>query len=282
MVFEDLITPTSAKKRPYTLFFMGLLFSIIAMVFSLLIFKSEASLVIVFLVVVMSMPLMYFTLREEEEEDWRIEREGGMLAEHWRAIEFLLFLFLGFIVGFLLAYIFLPDQLVHQLFKTQLATIEQINNNVSGSSVTVSAFGSILLNNIKVMFFCLIFAIFFGAGALFILAWNASVISAAAGTYIRAALSQYAGILGLQKAALYFHLFVAGVLRYMVHGIFEIAAYFIAALAGGIISMALINHAIKEKGFNKIAFDVSVLVLIGFILLVFGAIIEVFVTPIIF
>lgn len=282
MVFEDLVTPLGAKKHPYKLFFLGLLFSVISFVFSLMIFKQEASLVMVFLVVVMSMPLVYFTFREEEEEDWTINKEDGILVEHSRALKFLLFLFLGFIVGFLVIYISLPDALVHQVFKTQLDTIQQINNNVSGSSINFSVFTTIFLNNLKVMIFCLIFAIFFGAGAIFILTWNASVISAAAGTYIRNTLSQYANIFGLSKVAIYFNVFVSGILRYMIHGIFEIAAYFVAALAGGIISMALINHAVKEKGFSKIAYDVSILMVIGIVLLIAGGLVEVFVTPLIF
>ena len=282
MVFEDLIKPTNAKRHPYKLFFFGIIMALIAILISLWIFKEQASLVMVFLVVIMAMPLMYFTLKEEEEEDWLFDTELKILKEHAKAIKFLLFMFLGFIVGFLLVYITLPSDMINQIFSSQISTIAQINNNVSGASVNLSAFTIILLNNIKVMFFSLLFAIFFGAGALFILTWNASVISVAAGSYIRNSLSKYALVVGMSKTAIYFHLFVVGILKYMVHGIFEIAAYFIAALAGGIISTAVVNHSFREKGFDKITFDVSILIIISLGLLVIGALVEVFITPTIF
>jgi len=283
MVFEDLLGPIGAKRHPLKLFGIGIFFSFIASAFSLWIFKQEASLVMVFLVVLMTMPLMYFTLREEEEEDWIIDDETNILKEHSKALEFLLFLFLGFVIGFALIYVMIPSGMVHSLFGVQLNTIENINSNVISGKITAGdAFVLILINNIKVLFFCLIFAFFFGAGSIFVLAWNASVISAAVGTYFRNGLVKY----GLESAAsnifLSFQLFLAGIMRYMIHGVFEIAGYFAAALAGGIISMALVNHGVKSKGFKRIALDVSLLILVGLGLLVIGTIIEVFVTPALF
>ena len=282
MVFESLIGPVSAKKQPLKLFVLGLFFSLVAIIFSLWVFKQQASLIMVFLVVIMSLPLVYFTFNEEEEEDWKLSTEGGILKEHSRAIRFLLLLFLGFTVGFSLAYIILPDTIVHNLFSAQIDTINNINGNVSGSSVSSSAFFVILTNNLKVMLFCLLFAFFFGAGAIFILAWNASIISAAIGTYFRNGLAEYANILGWGKGAIYLQLFVGGLLRYLLHGIFEIAAYFFAGLAGGIISIAMINFGIKNKGLKKITIDVLMLISISIGLLLIGAIVEVFVTPLFF
>ena len=68
----------------------------------------------------------------------------------------------------------------------------------------------------------------------------------------------------------------------MTHGLFEIIGYFIAALAGGIISMALVNHGTKAKGFRKIAIDVAILITISFIFLIVGSFVEVFITPLLF
>ena len=283
MVFEDLITPLKAKKYPQKLFFIGLGFSILSVLFSLWVFKNEASLVMVFLTVVMVMPLMYFTLKDEEEEDMSYRTELWILKEHMKAVKFLIYLFLGFVVGFSLFYLVLPDDTVAQLFNSQIKTIENINSNVvSGSAVSLDTFFSIIGNNIRVLIFCLIFAFFFGAGAIFILAWNASVISAAVGTYFRNALSDYAQYVGLTKAAIYLNLFVAGIMRYMIHGVFEIGAYFIGAIAGGIISMALVNSNYRMLKYKRIVTDVSILIVIALGLLFIGAVIEVYLTPLIF
>src|SRR3989344_2654844 len=87
-------------------------------------------------------------------------------------------------LGFIFLYIFLPPDLVKLLFSSQLDTIDSINSRVSGKAIdTTNIFAQIFLNNIKVLMFCIFFAFFYGAGAIFILAWNASVISAAIGTF---------------------------------------------------------------------------------------------------
>ena len=289
MVLESLIDPWTAKKHPIRLFFIGLLFASISSLFALWIFKSQASLVMVFLTVVISIPLMYATLEEEEGEDIKDDTEKSMLKEHSKAISFLTMMLLGFIVGYSLWFLFLPADTVQTMFDIQLSTIESINSNAifttsaTGWATSISdIFFSILFNNIKVLIFCLFFAFFFGAGSIFILAWNASVIAAAIGTYVRNGLANYASSLGFTKFAAYFTLFTAGILRYMVHGIFEIAAYFLGALAGGIISVALINQKFGTEGFRKVMFDAFILVIIALALLIFGTFIEVFITPVLF
>ena len=151
MVFEDLIGPISARRHPLKLFFYGVVFAIISVVFSLWIFPEQASLVMVFLVVFMVMPLMYFTLRDEEEWDWRGYSEKRLFYEHSKAIRFLLFLFIGFVVGFSLFYLFLPDDTVRQLFSVQLDTISNINGSITGGTVELETLSIILSNNIRVL-----------------------------------------------------------------------------------------------------------------------------------
>ncbi len=282
MVFEDLIKPWEAKRHPSKLFLYGIIFSVLAIAFSLFIFPNQSSLVSVFLIVIMVMPLMYFTLRDEEEEDFRIGKERRLLTEHGKAIKFLIYLFLGFVVGFSVFYIFFPERMVQQVFDLQLKTIQSINTNSVSGAFLLNDFNSILINNLKVMFFCLVFAIFFGAGAIFILAWNASVISAAIGTYVRNGLAESASVFGFNNLALHFNLFVSGVFRYMMHGIFEITAYFIAGLAGGILSMALVNREVRFIKFKRVIKDVSLMVALAIFLLLVGALVEVFVTPLFF
>jgi len=70
-----------------------------------------------------------------------------------------------------------------------------------------------------------------------------------------------------------------GIARYMIHGIPEIAAYFIAALAGGIISVAIIRKDLRGERTWKILQDSLILIIIALIILVIGALIEVYITP---
>ena len=68
----------------------------------------------------------------------------------------------------------------------------------------------------------------------------------------------------------------------MTHGFFEILAYFIGGLAGGIISVAIINHDVRSPKFRIILKDSFDLILIAIAILIIAAFIEVFITPAIY
>jgi len=74
----------------------------------------------------------------------------------------------------------------------------------------------------------------------------------------------------------------AGFMRYMTHGIFEILGYFVGGLAGGIISVAVVRHDFGTKKFSKILLDSSDLLLLSVFILLVAAVVEVYVTPILF
>lgn len=279
MVLESLMTPKGAEHHPLTMFLFGLLYSSIAIFLGLWIFRDQASLIIVFLTVFACIPLMVKTMKYEEKKDLLLKKEVSMLVHHEKAMKFFTFLFLGIVFGYSIWFLLLPATTIQSLFSTQLATINTINNRVTGDATSVALFFGILMNNIKVMLFCLFFAFFYGAGAIFILTWNASVIAAAIGSFVRNNIGDYAAQVGLVKVSGYMHIFSLGLLRYLTHGLFEILAYFIAGIAGGIISAAVIRHNLFSEDFNLVMKDAGWLVLIAFIVLVLAGLVEVYVTP---
>jgi len=274
MVLESLTNPEKAEKNPVSMLIYGFIFASISIILSLLIFRNDPSMVAVFITVIISIPLMYTTMKFEEKKDLEIKDERTLLKQHWKALKFLIFLFFGFIIAYSLWFIFLPAETTQSLFSTQLSTISSINSKISGNLLVNSGIlVKIFMNNFKVMLFCLFFSLFFGAGAIFILTWNASVIGAAMGTFARDKLSYF----GTHFIALPLSL-----LRYMTHGVFEILAYFMAGLAGGIISVAIINNHLVGEHKKIILKDCLDLVLLAIIFLVIGAIVEVFITPLFF
>jgi uncharacterized membrane protein SpoIIM required for sporulation len=279
MVLESLISSFSAEKHPWEMFFIGLLYSSVAIFISLQIFENMAGLVSVFLTVMAAIPIVYSTIKLEEKKDALGYGEMTLLKEHSKALASFMFLFLGMTIAFTLWYIFLPVDMVHNLFSVQIDTIKSINSNVTGALMSNEFFVKVLSNNLRVLVFCILFSFFYGAGAIFILTWNASVISVAMGSFFRNNISLYAGAIGMQKLAGYFHIFSISIFRYMVHGIPEILAYFIGGLAGGIISVAVIRHDLRDKSFRKIVFDSTSLVAISVVFLVIAALCEAYVTP---
>jgi len=282
MVIESLINPKKAEGRPWETFFLGFLYASIAVFLSLWIFQDYSSLVMVFLTVFASIPLVYVLIAIEEKKDTTDVSEKFLLKEHSKALAVLMFLFLGYTVAFSLWFVVLPESTVSTMFNVQLETIKSINAGVTSFSAGSGFVMQIFSNNIKVMIFCIMFAFLFGAGAIFILTWNASVISAAIGTFVRNNVANYAETAGLGKLTGYFHIGSLGLMRYMIHGIPEILAYFAAGLAGGIISIAVIRHDFGTKKFNKILYDSIDLIVISILILFIAAMIEVFITPILF
>jgi len=274
MVLESLVSPEKAEKNPMSMVIYGFIFTSISIILSLLIFREEASMVAVFLTVMISIPLVYSTMKFEEDEDLKINNERALMKQHWKALKFFIFLFFGFIIAYSLWFIILPQETTQSLFSTQLNTISTINSKISGNLLVSSGIlFKILMNNLKVMLFCLFFSLFFGAGAIFILTWNASVIGAAMGSFATEKLA----VFGTHFISLPLSLF-----RYMTHGVFEILAYFTAGLAGGIISVAIINNDLIGNYKSKILKDAIDLILLSVAFLIGGAIVEVFITPLLF
>lgn len=283
MVLEALIGPIKAERRPWLVFFIGFLYASLSMFLSLWVFREYSSLIMVFLTVMFSIPLVYSTLKNEERKDIMIEEESTLLKEHGKALTFLMTLFLGFVAAFSFWYVVLPNSWTNSLFFTQTQTIANINSAISGHGVhQFNTLTKIFLNNIKVLVFCLLFAFIYGLGAIFILTWNASVIATAIGNFIRTEISKQAANLGATGIGTYFQAVSLGLLRYFIHGIPEMAAYFVGGLAGGIISIAVIRKDYKTRKFEKIVFDSSELIIIAIFLLVLAAFLEVFITPMFF
>jgi len=283
MVLESIINPLKAEKKPFDMFFIGLLYSSIALFLSLWIFKEYASLVMVFLVTLACVPLIYSTIKMEERKDLVIDKERKLLKEHGKALSFFMFLFLGITVSIAIWYIFLPNSLISNLFNIQQQTIVDINTDITGNAIVqLNLFSKIFFNNIKVLVFCLLFSFVYGTGAIFILSWNASVIGVAIGNVIRSNISYYTANFGFMNVGNYFNVISFGLLKYALHGIPEILAYFIGGLAGGIISVAIIRHDFGTKSFEHILLDSTDLIILSVVFLVIAALLEVYITPVLF
>lgn len=283
MVVEALLFPLKAEKKPWQMFFIGFLYTSIGVFLALWIFREQASLIMVFMITMAALPIFYNTMKLEESKDMLIDTETALIREHNKAIVFFMYLFAGITIACAVWYAVLPTQMINQLFDKQIGTIQTINNQVSGNVINnLSIFWKIFFNNLKVLAFSVLFALIYGAGAIFILAWNATVIGAAIGNFIRVNISSYTSSLGMLEAGNYFHVVSLGLLKYSIHGIPEIAAYFYGGLAGGILSVALIRKHFKTDKFSAVLLDFSELVMIAVGFLVAATFLEVYVTPALF
>jgi uncharacterized membrane protein SpoIIM required for sporulation len=288
-MFEMLINPEKAEENPWQMFFIGAFYATVSLILVKWIFAKDpvlskySGILVVTFCVMFTIPFVYAAFKKEEEKDF--ELKGGFLRlikEHSKALYYLMFLFMGFVVAFSFWYIVFADG--NQNFRAQIETYCMINKPASYDNcvqeygvkhvgATTTGFMSatdrivnIFANNIYVLIFTLVFSLIFGAGAIFILAWNASVISAAIGIFSKSDLINLP----------------LGLMRYMIHGIPEIAAYFAGAIAGGIVSVAIIKKDIKSDNFWTVLQDSLNLIIIAVVILFVAALIEVFITPALF
>ncbi len=283
-MLESLINPKRVEKGPWKMFFIGMLYASLSLLLVHWFFSGDAVLskfsgmIVVTFCVMFSLPFMYFIIKTEEKQDETTEGFRGVWRTHKDAIYAFMWLFIGFIVAFSFWYILLGNSF---LFNAQIETYCSINspgsvedcvsrydigNAATGSATRGKRVLSILTNNIYVMIFTLIFSLIFGAGAIFILAWNASVIAAAIGIFTRYKLIDIP----------------LGIARYMIHGFPEIAAYFITALAGGIFGVGILRNGIRDKKFLHVLENVILLLFMAIIILIIAAVIEVYFTPLLF
>lgn len=274
MVLELLINPKKLQGKKWEIFFLGAFYAFVAIILSLWIFKGHASLVMITFTVIVSIPFIHRIIEMEEKKDLEIIETKNLLKEHSNAIVLLVFLFLGFLFTFSATYLVLPQGMVQNIFQIQLDTILALNSgSPTGSFINgfVPLF-EIIFNNLKILMFCIIFSFFFGAGAIFILTWNASVMATAIGSFIKLNIAQATG-LGM------FQLTLLAIVRYATHGIMEVVAYFVAALASGIIALALMQHELDSDHFKIMLGDALGLVIISFLLIIVAGLVEVFITP---
>ena len=287
MVLESLTSPTGAEQSPARLTILGFIYTTIAIFLSLLVFKTYSSMLMVFLSAMAAIPLIYQIIILEEEKDLLGKSEHWLLKEHAKALKAFMYLFVGMTLAFSLWYVALAPSTVGVLFQSQAETLQSINPGFIPTGEVVGTqefqrFTKIFLNNVRVLVFCILFSFLYGAGAIFILSWNASVIGAAIGNTIRTGIAEVAETVGAPTLTHYFSIGAYGLLRYVIHGIPEILAYFMAALAGGIISVAAIRHDFGTKKFEHILLDSADLLLLALVTLFIAAVLEVWVTPLIF
>lgn len=278
MVLESIIRPSKMEKNPREMLWVGFFYSSLGLLLASVVLEDYASISAVFITTIPLIVIMYNTIRYEESKDDRIQKERFLIKEHGKALSLFMFLFIGMLISYSFWFVILPEAQIEGLFEFQLEIIESVNPEAVGNfSSPESAFSIILMNNLRVLFFCILFSFLYGAGAIFILTLNASVIGVVVGSVIRRSLSLHGSLEGSALTG-YLSAFPVS-FAYMIHGIPEIAAYFLGALGGGIISVAVVNHKIRSREFRHVLIDSIDLILLSALLLVIASLIEVFISP---
>jgi len=274
-MLESLINFEEMQNKPHLIFIWTVILSSVAILFSAqLSYVVQSSGVLfdlsgIFAVMFTIIPaIFFFTMlikRREREEEKAIEKhyQKSFWNKHSKDIIMFLVFFFGVSITFAVWSFFLPPD----FFQVQLVKIGQMRGTeiITGNLVEgafISNFSTILLNNAQVMVFAFLFSFMFGAGAIFIIVWNASILGVYIGQY-----SKMMWNISVWQIPLS--------LLFLPHAIPEIAGYICAALAGGLISAAILRKN-SSKVFKTILIDSMKIFALGLILILIGAGIESF------
>ncbi len=220
-MLESVLREKMVEKRPEYAFALGIIFATIGLAMSILIFKDSPSFPAIFLTTLAAAPIAIKMLKKEE-------KGKDIYHRYSNVIKIYSYLFFGMAAAFALWFLILPEQFISVLFREQL-----LKFTVGYFSFQRPEFFSIVINNTGLLFFFFLMSLFYGAGSMFLLSWNASILGTMWGNTMKTALAVFnPGI------------FIVNTLAALPYLLPEVAAYFFAAIAGAILS---INFENKKK-----------------------------------
>jgi uncharacterized membrane protein SpoIIM required for sporulation len=262
MVLESLFTARKIENKPLDMFILAFITTLVSIFISYIIFNEFAGLVLPFLITVSMAHIVYRIFLEEEREDVKVAKgklKESFFERHSDVIYLLSLFFAGVLLAIFLTIVFAPQDFSKIALKQQIENIEAIET-ISGNFASKNILELIIVNNLKVMFFSFLLSLLFGIGCLIILAWNASIL----GVYLASF---------FKRGFLAFALVSTGIFP---HLIIEIVAYFLAGMAGGILSAAIIREKFGTKAFNFVLKDSLLMLGVACLFVVLGGIVEVF------
>lgn len=298
MVIESIISPESAERKPWQALLVGFMFTIVACLLTLKIAYGAGGggFLIVAFISIAAAPMFVRVFCIEEKK-----RKGNIFDRHDEVIKIFGFFFIGVIVASSFFYVIAGPNISNSLFTDQLndlcskglltdekcgrviitgqatsTILDDRTQGITGRALAPLSFSIIFLNNIEVLILAFVFSFMLGAGAVFLISWNATIIGVLIAKIAESPLAfQSAEIIKGNMIVNYMVALPFTLLRILPHGIFEFGGYFFGAVAGGILSAAIIREKFKEEKIFPVLKDSLIYLAISFVLVFIGAIVEV-------
>lgn len=259
------------KKRHYLGFLFGFAYTFIGYGLAKYIFYTDISLAMLFLATLLLVPTL-IKLVDLEEKTERKEGLKHFFKNHRDVFESYFFIFLGIFFG----YVILGFTVGHfeGIFTYQVNFLE---NQEGLSSEVINGFyekplettfanvQNIITNNIFIVLITFVLSLLYGIGAIFLIVLNSSVFATFV-VYISRELATT--VMDVLKVIGFF----------AIHLIPEISGFLLAAIAGGVLSKAIMNEKFMSTEFRNVARDSLAIMGMAVILIVIGAFLEVYVT----
>jgi len=265
MVLESIYPIKKVIKNPIDMFIFSIVISFASIFIANYIFPGPSIGKIVTLFITVAVTPIFYRIFSVEEEIERKEAEHKIhekfFERHKETIWLFSLFFLGVFTAIFIFSVFSPEEYVKSTFEDQLAEISRVTS-ISGSFVASDMLEMIVTNNLRVMGLCFLLSFLIGTGAVVILSWNASILALYLASFVRKGLIEE---------------FIIRTISLVPHAPVEIAAYFLAGIAGGIFSTGIIREKLFGREFLLVFKDSLILLGLSVLAVVLGGFIEVFV-----
>ncbi len=282
MVLELITNFQKLRHKPALMFIEAIVLTVLSVVFAVSLFpENYTSIAILAFLTIGALPLFN---RLYSYDSYLSSYSQNIFLRHKRIIKLLFFFFLGVFVAFILVYFVAPANVQDKLLTSQfseLQGIDEIRESITGQATAHDVSGSkfkevfylIFKNNLLVVFTATVLSFFYGAGGLFLIAWNASILAAVLVKDIIISFSMASGSGLLTPLIGTYHSFIS-FLGFVPHGFFEVLAYFIVSVAGAVLARDLFRGMFTTDFRYRVIKDFIYLFIIAIICLIIGALIE--------
>ncbi|MFH0837093.1 MAG: hypothetical protein V1870_03105 [Candidatus Aenigmatarchaeota archaeon] len=229
IIFLKFIPPESAAKTPAFGFAIGGFFVLLGFIVAFFIFSSAFSMAVLAFSSLFILPFLVLILHSYSSDRPREQANTqsftsksftDIIKKHEKLMTFYLLLFFGMAVIFAILFAMMPSEISNSAFSQQLTLF-----GISPGGHFSLPYAEILMNNIVLVFVAFALSVFYGAGSIFVLSYNASIAGVMYGAPLKVL------IWGSTSVAPFY----ANILSYIPHTVVEIVAYLLAAVAGGIL-----------------------------------------------
>ncbi len=247
MVLEKIINISEIERKPIKILYYAILITLVSIMLGYRIFESSPGFAALAFIVIGSLPFVRKLIEIEEIKEASASNWKIALKRNKTVIEILFFFFLGVSLTYFLISIIVPN-FGDLLFAEQ----NKVFSGAISHSLESSSFLPIIKNNLSIIMLSILLSLLYGSGSIFVISWNASVL----GTFLAAK--------GMPQ-----------LLYYLPHASLEFFGFFMAAIAGSIISEAIEKHDYSGNHFKNILKDALLLTVLSAILIVVAAYVEV-------
>lgn len=264
MVFEQLYSAEFLHDHPAYGFLLGIAYTILALFIALVIFPDDPALIAVGLIALFLIPSLSKLTDRTETTDVNLLTTSDFFRSTLPYVKVYITIFFGIFFTFAFLSIALPNLAASHLFSTQLAIVTG-----NAGAFNMSLFWDLFIWNLQVLGLSFLLSLIAGNGAIFFIAWNASVWGTIFGNLATTA--------AVATTANPFILFLLVILSVFPHTFLEGLSYMLSAISGTTLSAGIVREQLVSRNMWLVVRYNLLLLLLAITVLAIGMLVETYV-----